>query len=538
MLGAAPAAACAAATPDPNAPVLEVDPARPPPGYRLNATEARQIASRAPAIVAELHRHPQLRPFVYTKGPGRWQVSWFTPGTHGRELAQAYVSDLTGRVTEAWTGFQVAWTMTRGYAGAFGRHLDAWYVWLVLCLLFAAAFIPRRLRELGLLQLDAAVLLGFSISLAFFNHARIGLSVPLAYPCLLYLLVRMLLLAAGRGRPRVRFRPLVPAAWLAVGLVFLIGFRVALNVSDGNVIDVGYAGVIGADRLTHGRPLYGGWPKDNKSGDTYGPVNYEAYVPFRAALGWSGTWDDLPAAHGAALAFDLLTLVGLFFLGRLARGPDLGIRLAYAWAAFPFTLYVLESNANDSLVALLVVVALLALRWAPARGAAAVLAGLTKFAPLALAPLLLRGRDERLRWRRAAGFVVAFVLIGGLVMLPVLSAGDLHAFWRDTISYQSSRGSPFSIWGLWGGLGFLQRIVQGAAAALALAALVVPRRRGLVEVAAMAAAILIALQLGVTHWFYLYIPWFFPLVVIAGILAGPADGGGPAALTPRRRLAA
>ena len=33
--------------------------------------------------------------------------------------------------------------------------------------------------------------------------------------------------------------------------------------------------------------------------------------------------------------------------------------------------------------------------------------------------------------------------------------------------------------------------------------------------AALSAAILIALQLGVTHWFYLYIPWFFPLVMIA-----------------------
>ena len=43
----------------------------------------------------------------------------------------------------------------------------------------------------------------------------------------------------------------------------------------------------------------------------------------------------------------------------------------------------------------------------------------------------------------------------------------------------------------------------------------VPRRRDVVGLAALSAAILIALQLGVTHWFYLYIPWFFPLVMIA-----------------------
>ena len=32
---------------------------------------------------------------------------------------------------------------------------------------------------------------------------------------------------------------------------------------------------------------------------------------------------------------------------------------------------------------------------------------------------------------------------------------------------------------------------------------------------------LIALQLGITHWFYLYIPWFFPLVLVALICAHP-----------------
>ena len=57
-------------------------------------------------------------------------------------------------------------------------------------------------------------------------------------------------------------------------------------------------------QTVHGKPLYGGWPHDNSSGDTYGPVNYMLYVPFRAFLGWSGQWDGLPAAHGAAIAFD------------------------------------------------------------------------------------------------------------------------------------------------------------------------------------------------------------------------------------------
>ena len=148
--------------------------------------------------------------------------------------------------------------------------------------------------------------------------------------------------------------------------MFLIGFRVGLNVTDSNVIDVGYAGVIGAQRITHDRPLYGGFPADNEHGDTYGPFNYEAYVPFQQIFGWSGRWDDLPAAHGAAIFFDLLTVGLLFLLGRRMRGPTLGIALAYAWVSYPFTLFALESNANDTLVAALVLAALLAASYASA----------------------------------------------------------------------------------------------------------------------------------------------------------------------------
>src|SRR6185437_1041820 len=224
---------------------------------------------------------------------------------------------------------------------------------------------PRR--PFSLLHLDLLVLLSFSVSLAFFNHGRIYASTPLVYPPLLYLLGRMLWLSrpdrARTDRPRggsgAGPRLLIPAPWLALGVVFLLGFRIALNVTDSNVIDVGYAGVIGAQRIAHGEPLYGNYPSDNEHGDTYGPVNYEAYVPFQQVLGWSGRWDDLPAAHAAAIVFDLLAVALLFLLGRRVRGPGLGIALAYAWVAYPFTLFALESNSNDSLVAVFVLAAVL-----------------------------------------------------------------------------------------------------------------------------------------------------------------------------------
>ena len=108
------------------------------------------------------------------------------------------VDDRSGRVLETWTGPQVAWTMARGIPGQFGRAVNAPWVWVGLCVLFVAPFLRPPLR---LLHLDLAVLLAFSVSYAFFGAANLDVSVPSAYPLLVYLLGRMLWLA---------FRPSAP----------------------------------------------------------------------------------------------------------------------------------------------------------------------------------------------------------------------------------------------------------------------------------------------------------------------------------------
>ena len=161
--------------------MLVTNPNTPPSGYRLTANQVLRRASADPRVKAELRRHPKAIPYEYTKGAPTWQVSWFSDTKPQRELLQVYVDDNTGAVTQAWTGFQVAWTMARGYAGAFGRRVNAWYIWIPLCILFVAPFIPWRRRP-SLWHLDLLVLSSFSVSLAFFNHAKIGLSVPLDLP--------------------------------------------------------------------------------------------------------------------------------------------------------------------------------------------------------------------------------------------------------------------------------------------------------------------------------------------------------------------
>ena len=204
------------------------------------------------------------------------------------------------------------------------------------------------------------------------------------------------------------------------------------------MIDIGVAGVVGADHVTHGQELYNGdfAPGVGIRGDVYGPFNYIAYVPFEAVFPWHGHWGDVPAAHAAAIAFDLLTALGLLALGRRLRpgrdGTTLGIALAFAWLAYPFTLYTMNANANDSLIAATVVGAMLVLASPPARGAMVALGAAAKFGSAALAPLFATGTGER-RWRSAIFFAIAFVAVTALLVLPFLPNGGLHELYDRTL---------------------------------------------------------------------------------------------------------
>ena len=166
-----------------------------------------------------------------------------------------------------------------------------------------------------------------------------------------------------------------------------MGFRLGLNNQDSNVIDVGYAGVAGASRLMDGvlpyghmpdktpsvpRPLLNGDPVGyiqtdgrlrvaDRSGDTYGPTVYLAYVPAVRRPGLERALGSLPAAHVAASAFDILAVAGLFVAGWRLASAALGVPLAFGWAANPFTLYALNMNTNDALVGALLAWTLAAL---------------------------------------------------------------------------------------------------------------------------------------------------------------------------------
>jgi hypothetical protein len=558
-------AAAHAASPPPRGPVYDEQgrlvkvpyaPAAPKPV--LTEQQALLAFMSVPKVKHWLARYPKKTLVKQATYDSKYRV-WDAKVWSGKagQIAGGRVDDLSAIVTEAFTGPQVAWAMARGGNGAFGgKKINSLPVWLGFCAAFLFGLGDLR-RPFSLRNLDLLALLSFSVSLWYFNHGHIFASASLVYPGLAYLLARTLWIGI-RDRPPPTSRPVWPIWVLAAATVFLGGFKIGLNVRDSNVIDAGFAGPIGAQRISTGQSPYGNFPIEddlkpcgpadrngeireriqtngrceaaNPSGDTYGPVLYQSYLPGYWIFGWTGKWDDLPSAHFTSIAFDLLCLIGVGLVGRRFGGNRLGVTLAFAWAAYPFTQYVSQSNTNDAIMPALLIFGfwLSTSHWA--RGLFAGLAGWTKFAALIVAPMWLTYPEFR-RTRRTGlwfigGFAVATVLAFWVLFLEPNPLHAAHEFWKRTVPTQVERDSPFSLWD-WGqyhaagipGLSWLQKALDAVVLGGAIVLAVLPRKKSPLQLAALTAALLIGFEVVLTHWFYLYLPWFFAFVAYA-VLAG------------------
>jgi hypothetical protein len=508
---------------------------------RLSSNEAFVVASRSLAVKTWIGQYSHVT-HSSDLGPLRvWTVSYYDGDD---EIAQVHIEDSTGQAFEVWTGPQVGWMLARGLPDAYGRKVNRSFVLWPMCAIFLAGLLDWR-RPRSMRTLDLIATLAFVASLVEFNHGDIFRATPLVYPPLLYLGARMVWVGMHGGPRRVRVGE--THMLLLIALLFgLMGFRLGLNNQDSNVIDVGYAGVAGASRLMDGVLPYGHLPDKTSrpcggeysngdprayiqsngqcespigQGDTYGPTVYLAYIPAVAALGWSGLWDSLPAAHVTACAFDILAITGLFVAGwRLASG-SVGLLLAFGWAANPFTLYALNMNTNDALVGALLAWTLAALSVPALRGALLAAASLTKFAPLALIPLFASLRN---RFATMVGFAATAILL--LAMLA-LDADGLSLFWHRTLDYQFGRVTPMAIWTLpsyhpgWPDISWLQHPLQFFVALGVVAIAVFPRApKDAAAIAALGAAAIIGLQITASYWFYPYVCWWLPLVLAATLL--------------------
>lgn len=491
----------------------------------LSEDDAIKLAAADPEVRSELSEHGSHTSSA-EYGEGAWTVSFLIEeggliggkpygDTGKKEVARVGVYDETWELGYVYTGDQVGWNLARGESGAYGKQANYWYVWGPLALAFSLAFLrPDRLFSLR--NLDVVMMLGFLVSHGFFRAGVVFESVVLWYAPLVYLLVRTALMGFGVGE-RVEKTSSLPT-WLLLLLTLLAsGLVLGLNL-DSRVIDVGYAGVVGADRILEGALPYGNMPSDVGTGDTYGPLNYILYVPFVALFGFSGEWDYLPAAHALTAFAFIGGLVALFYAGwRIAGGTRGGAALAFAWAAFPYTIYSTNNNTNDIIVAALAAVGL-ALATSPLGRGAVVTAGFAvKLYPLLLVPLWMLHDG----WRRRP--ITDFIL-GGVAVLfmsfwvVLLDGHPLEAakiVYQKTIAFQGDRETPWTIFTQIPSLSFLQTPLTVAVALFAAALAFVPRRRTIRRLAALSAAVVIAFQLTTNYWFYPYVTWFAPFVFLA-----------------------
>jgi glycosyl transferase family 87 len=410
--------------------------------------------------------------------------------------------------------------------------------WLLAALVVGFLLATATRPLVSLRNLDLVALVSLAVPIVAGDHQLFELSVLSGYPPLAYLCWRFVRRASSAG-PAPAAQPLfAPAGWrVPRALAYGIGTAAVLlgivAVSSGGAIDVGFASTAGATLLLHGTLPYGHMPPDLVHGDTYPLLNYVLYLPAAAVAPVRDAFDDTSSAVLVAFAAALLVAVALRASGR---------RAVLAWLCFPPVAVAVASGTNDLLLAA-AVAAGLALAARGGRSALALAAGAwIKLAPLAVLPFWLarlRGRPLARALAAAAGLsasLVTWMLILGGAAAP---ARMVHA-----LSFQFERGTLQSAWALLGA-GGLQHVAQAATLGLiAWTALHARRVPDLdpARAAALAGAVLAALQLSASNWSYLYVVWLFPCAAMALIgeprveaAAGRAPIGEPrrAAANPR-----
>jgi hypothetical protein len=385
---------------------------------------------------------------------------------------------------------------------------------------------PWRVEHLDLLALagffPVAMLISDDLSAA---------GLWLAAVCLGWLFARMTGVTFGIWR-MPELRPSIGSRWLVPAIVILLFVRIGGVAAGSNILDVGRASSVGAWRLLHGLHLYGSASWLGPGGlrlyhpDTYGPFAYYAYIPFVAIF------PPAPAQFATLLpaaCFDAATLAGLHILGRRLGGRPLAQAFVFAYLLYPFPALSLLAETNDALIAALCVWAIVAATERPvARGLIMAAAVLTKFLPALVALQFLGVRQGRSRYALA---LVAS--LAAMIAWPLITSGP-GEFLDSTFGYQLIQrggGVQFSIWTYMPHVAIAARPVLAVALVLlALSPLVRPPVQDARQHAALAAALLIGAQLLLGYWFYSYLTWCYPLLIIAVIQARPDhEAAGPSA---------
>jgi hypothetical protein len=195
------------------------------------------------------------------------------------------------------------------------------------------------------------------------------------------------------------------------------------------------------------------------------------------------------------------------------------------------------SNTNDMIQPALLIFGFYFLSSPWLRGAFGALGALVKFSPLVVLPLWSGypdARDWPSRRRFLSGALAAAAASFVVLLFDPNPIHGAETFIHHTFGYQFGRSSPFSLWD-WRqyhargipDLHWVQHVLQIALLVGAVALYRWPRHRSPLQMAAFTGALLVGFEMVLTHWFYLYLPWFFPFVAFAVLAPRTAEAAVP-----------
>jgi hypothetical protein len=498
------------------------------------AHAAPRLALPRAAAVRALRNDAGVRSALHGARPGRIDVMAFDARLDYADVVVRGRVALTAEV--ARDGTVVGVSPQRPGRSGFGSDIaNSPWVLALLAVAFAlmTAVVPLRRRE----NADALLALAFSASVVLYDAQRPAAFMLLTYPLLALMAVRCAWRGLGPGSGGPPATPLFEALTaglgataqrrlLRLGLVAEGLVTAMVGLSSLHVVDVGYAVMEGATVLLHGTLPYGHIP-DVLHGDTYPFGSYLLYVPLALLTPVHTVWDDadltlaLAVMAALAIAWVLRGRAG----GRDAATERAGLRAAIAWLCFPAVLVTVSTGTTDVALAAVLLLAVLAWRRPAVASALLGFGAWLKLVPLALLPLLLAGGRPR-SWARIA---LAFAAVSVPMLAVLLALGGIGGVGEmlSAFTFQSARESTFTPWRLTGAVP-VQQLVQAAVIALVAGATArLWREPSLAgsrpRMAALAAAVLLGLQLAASYWDVLYLAWVAPLVALM-LCARPQTG--------------
>jgi hypothetical protein len=407
------------------------------------------------------------------------------------------------------------------------------WVLALLSVLFLLATLVVPLRRAR--NLDALVLASLTLTVPLINARLVAASVIWATPALCYLMVRCLSvgLSPGGTRTAPADTPLLDWLWagweprrrtrmLRLLVVATILAFLMITLTSSGYTDVAAASLEGATDMLHGLLPYGHIHLAFH-GDTYPLLNYLLYVPAALWLPVSNAFSDLT---GSLMTTAVASLLVGWALYRIAGSHELGgageprtdrrLQAVLAWFAFPPVLLAASGGSND-LVLAACLAWMLALRTRTAVSMLALAMGVwVKLVPLILLAIWVPYRRRGLGRSCAAAFVLSAALTALLLLLG--GAGAISAM-AHAISFQFQRGSFFAPWYTFGAQ-WLQPLAQAGVLAILVASILRLQadrsaRTDLVRLSALAAALLLGVQLAANYWTWSYLPWVFPFLAVA-----------------------